>query len=164
MHDDSYIRGGGSVQIDPRRLGRGLAVAAVAVLAACTVVLAVVAATGHSGADALRRHGVPVQVSVTSCTGITSGIGMGAEYYQCQGRYELGGRTYESTIHGVRSQEPEGAVLSGVAVPGQPSTLSLRAGAQSSSLSRYVPAIVLGALTVVGAIGLAIWGSRRRLG
>lgn len=162
MHEDSYIRGGGPVRVDPRRLATRLAVAAVAVLGICSIALAVAASSDQSSAATLRRHGVAVAATVTSCTGITSGIGMGAEYYQCVGSYTLDGLTQQAVIHGSRAQLPRGAVVQALVIPGRPSTLSVPGAATSSSIGRYAPAIVLGGLAIAGGAGLAVRHARRR--
>ena len=162
MHEDSYIRGGGPVEIDARRLGRVLIVAVIALLALTGILLAVIEAGSQSGASSLRRHGVPVQATVSSCTGITSGIGMGAEYYQCRGTYSLSGQSPDAVIHGVRSQLPEGTLVDALVVPGRPSTLTARTAVPPPSAGRYVPSIVIGALAVAGAIGLGVREARSR--
>ena len=162
MDDDSYIRGGGSVQIDPRRLGWAAAVGVVVVLAVCSLILAVVVASGRPSGDSLRRAGVPVRVTVTSCTGITSGIGMGAEYYQCRGDYSLGGRSFAGVVHGLRAQLPQGTEMDALVIPGRPSTLSVPGAARSASGGGYMPAIVLGGLALAGAVGLVALRTRRR--
>lgn len=162
MTETSYIRGAAPVAVDPRRVSRLLGLALVALLAVSAIATAAVTAMGDSSAASLRRHGVPVRAAVTTCTGISSGIGMGAQYYQCRGRYSLGGRTFEAVIRGSRAQLATGTLVEAVALPGRPSSLSLPSVAAPSSSGSYTAPIVLGLLAVAGAAGLA--GRRWRSG
>ncbi len=162
MSEGNYIRGAGVVKVDPRRVGWVLAVAAVTVLAVSTVLVLVATTAGNSKASKLLRNGVPVQATVTRCTGITSGIGMGVEYYECRGTYTLDGATFDEVIHGSRDRMPAGQVVSALAIPGDPSSLGLPGAARSSSVGSYTVPIVLGAVTLAGAAGLVVW--RRRAG
>lgn len=156
MHQDSYIRGAAPNRIEPRRLGWGLALATVAALGLSAVLLAIMTASGHSSSAALRQRGVPVRATVTRCTGITSGIGMGAEYYQCRGSYTLTGRTFDEVIRGSRADLGVGAAVAALAVPGDPVSLSLPVVATSASTADYAASIVLGGLAVAGGVALLV--------
>lgn len=162
--EGSYIRGAGANSVDPRRVAWVLAVGAVVVLAGSTVVLFLFAASGDSSNARLRSRGVPVQATVTGCTGISSGIGMSVEYYTCKGSYTLDGASFEVDIRGSRAQMPPGRVVQAVAVPGDPASLSLPSYVRASDGSSYVAPAVLAALTVLGAAGLLVAGvgARRR--
>ena len=160
MTEGNYIRGAGAARVDPRRVGWILAVATLTVLAVATVFLSISTASSNSDASSLRRDGVPVQATVTRCTGITSGIGMGVEYYECRGDYTLGGETFNEVIHGSRSQLPVGQAVSALAIPGKPSSLGLPGAAGSSGGRSYAVPVGLGMVTVAGAAGLLLW--RRR--
>lgn len=156
-----YIRGGGGVGVDGGRLLRILALLVVAGLIALSAGLAVSASTNNSRADALRTRGVAVPVTVTGCLGISSGVGMGIEYWQCRGTYTLGGHSYQEVIGGSRSFLETGRVVPAVAVPGRPDLLSLKVPARrGSGLGAYTASMVVGALAAVLAAGLA-WDLRR---
>lgn len=155
-----YIRGGGGVRADGRTVMQVVAVVVLVAMAALGIGLAVGAAGSNSRLSALSSRGVPVEVTVTRCLGISSGVGMGIEYWQCRGAYSLGGRTYERVIGDSRNLLQAGQVLPGIAVPGRPDLLSLHRPAAPSGAGAYVPAILVGAVTAAGAVVLV--GFRRR--
>ncbi len=158
-----YIRGGGGgVGVDGRRVGRVLALVALIAMAALSVGLAVGGAANDSRQHALRSRGVPVEVTVTRCLGISSGVGMGIEYWRCSGSYTLGGHTYEQVIGGSRKLLESGRIVTAVAVPGHPDLLALRRPAAPSGIGSYLPAVIAGSVTAVGAL-VVVW-SRRRTG
>lgn len=161
MSEGSYIRGAGASPVDSRRVGLVAAWAGVALLALCTVFLAVHAASQHSTSDRLRSRGTAVQVTVTGCSGITSGIGFGVEYYDCQGSYLDGGVTRQALIHGSRVERQVGDVVQAVVVPGDPGTLTLASALARSSPTSWAAPLALGAATVVAAGCLAALASRR---
>ena len=104
-----YIRGGGGVDVNTGRLLRFLVVLCVLVLIALTVATAVSAANQNSRAAKLQSQGVPVDVTVTGCVGIDSGIAQAIQYYQCRGAYSVDGQRYNEVIGGVRSALPHRA-------------------------------------------------------
>lgn len=157
MSDGSYIRGGGGVRLNPAKVGWALAALALVGLIVSTVVLLWSAASNDARASRLRARGVPVEATVTSCAGISSGIGMAVEYYECRGRYTLAGTTQESVIRGSRRELSPGRSVAAVAVPGEPASLSLPGYGVSPSVGSYVPGIVVGSVTlVVAAAGVAV--------
>jgi Protein of unknown function (DUF3592) len=162
--DAGQVRGVSTKAADPGLvllIVAGLAVLVLLGLAAATTVSA---ANQNSNLDMLRRHGVPVQATVTACEGIGSGIGMGISYYDCRATYTLDGRSYNEIIGGSRSQLPVGQVVSAVAVPGHPSLLSTTSAVQKqpSHVSRYVTSIILWVVTVLGGLGVFLWWRRLR--
>jgi hypothetical protein len=161
MSEESYIRGAGATRVDGRRVGWVLAAVVVAGLAVATVAMFLVTASDRSRADRLRQHGVPVQATVTHCAGISSGIGMGVEYYECRATYTLAGDTAEAVLHGSRSQLPTGRVVDAVAVPGDPGSLSVPGAGGGGG--GWTGPIVLAVLTVLGVLGLVgAWRRARR--
>jgi hypothetical protein len=166
MSEGEYIRGGGGISVDADRVGLILAVAVLVALAVCTVWQALSTASDNARADRLRHSGVPVEITVTGCSGVSSGIGMGIEYYRCEGTYELNGAQLTGLIHGSQSLLATGRVVPGRAVPSDPTTLTLTGPGSSrpptSSVGSYTVSIVLGALTVVGAATLWFWRTRVR--
>ena len=162
MPEESYIRGAPAATIDPKRVGRVLAYLVVLALAGSAITLAVMASSTDSTASRLRHHGVPVQATVTGCVGISSGIGMGVEYYDCSGRYTLNGQSFVEVIHGSRANLTTGSVVLALAVPGDPATLALPGSVHSSSTGTWSAAIVLAVAAGIGAGWLAIVRIRRR--
>lgn len=159
MADGStYIRGASPKQVEGRRVLLVLAWAAAAVLITVAAYLTVDTHQHNSGNAELRQHGVAVRVTVTGCQGISSGIGMGIEYWDCTGAFTLGGRTYSEMIHNSRTQHPAGTELDGVVVPTDPSSVALRTAPDST----YVPAIVLWIVTVLVIFGIAFGAGRGR--
>lgn len=158
MEDGStYIRGAGANHVDPRRVLQVVAWSVTALLVALSVYLLVATADRNSANVQLRDHGVAVRVTVTSCTGISDGIGMGVEYWQCTGSFAVDGRTYTELINKSRLQHPTGETLAAVVVPSDPSSLALATSPDSS----YVPGIVVAAATLL-YIGVLIFWTRRR--
>jgi hypothetical protein len=160
----SYIRGGGGVEIDPRRIVRPLAAICILALAGLSIGLAVDAGNQNGRAATLRKHGVPVTVSVTGCLAVSSGIGMGVEYWQCRGDFSLGGHRYNEVIGGSRALLEPGRQVAALAVPGQPASLSTVASVaeKHSSFTPYVTPVVLGAVAVVWAGGWALRSGPRK--
>jgi hypothetical protein len=156
--DAGYIRGGGGVDINTGRLVRLLAALSAAVLIALTVGTAVSTASQNSRDDKFRTEGIPVDVTVTGCTGISSGIAQAVQYYQCRGTYTLDGQHYNEVIGGVRSQLPEGQTVHAVTAQGDPALVSTTGATQKGS---YTTSIVLGVLAVLLIGGLLLRPRRR---
>jgi hypothetical protein len=146
-----YIRGGGGVEVNTVRLVRFLVVLCVLVLMALTVVTAVSAANQNSRAAKLQSAGAPVDVTVTGCVGVSSGIAQAIQYYQCRGTYSVGGQRYNEVIGGVRSALPAGQRVRAITAKGDPALVSTVGAAKKSS---YAIPIVLGAVGVVLIVGL----------
>ena len=162
MPEESYIRGAPAATVDPRRVGRVLAYIVVLALAGTAIVLGVISASNDSAASRLKEHGVPVQATVTTCIGISSGIGMGVEFYNCSGRYTLNGQSFVEVIHGSRANLNPGTVVAALAVPGDPGSLALPGSAHSSSTGSWVATMVVGAAAVVGGVFVAVVTRRRK--
>lgn len=154
------LRGAG-VEVDGRRIGRLLLAAAVVGLALGAVVLGAATAKKNSELTALHAHGVEVAVTVTSCLGLAGGSGSNLAGYACDGRFELGGRTYEvsipgSSFHRVHSR------LTAVVDRGDPhlvSTPALLRNEHASAGAYLLPALLLLA-AVAGGISLVAWWKR----
>jgi hypothetical protein len=126
--------------------------------------LTVSAATHNSRQTELQQHGVPVEVTVTQCSGFGSGIGETVVSYICRGAFALGGHRYNEVIGGIRSVHPVGQKLQAVTVPSDPGLLTL-AGAvakKHSSWTSYIPPIIVGAVTAALALALVLWPKRRQ--
>lgn len=161
MPEESYIRGAPAATVDPRRVRRVLAYIVVLALAGSAIVLGLVSASNDSNASRLKHRGVPVQATVTRCLGVSSGIGMGVEYYSCSGSYTLNGQSFVEVIHGSRADLAPGTVVAALAVPGDPASLALPGSVHPAGIGSWVATSVLGAAAVAGGAGLLIVRRRR---
>jgi hypothetical protein len=118
-----YVRGAGVV-MDSRRTLRALVVVSVLVLATLTIVLTREAINANARISRLRQHGVPVDVTVTSCLGLASGSGITEAGYRCRGTFTLDGHHYNEVIAGTTDLRGAGETLHAVADPSDPAILS----------------------------------------
>jgi hypothetical protein len=161
----TYIRAGGGVQLNPRRIAGILVWLLVALLAGLAIYFAVTGAQQNSQLNALRQRGVPVQATVTGCRGISSGVGMGIEYWECRGSYTLDGHPFNAVINGSRQLLETGVQVPAIAVPARPDLLSTVASVRGShgSGTQYGAAVGLGvAAVLVGGGWLALRARKRR--
>jgi len=156
--DTGYIRGGGGVQVSAGRVVRFLAGAAAVVLIALAIATAVSAANQNSRAAKLRNNGIPVEVTITGCTGISSGIAQAVQYYQCRGTFTLDGQQYSEVIGGVRASLPPGQTVPAVTTRTDPALVTTVTTVKDGS---YIPTIVLGALGVMLMLWLVLRARRR---
>jgi len=160
-----FIRGSGGTEISGRRLFDVLAAACVAALVVVAALLSISAVHQANSSTLLHQRGVPVQVTVSGCLAISSGIGMGVEYWRCHGTYTLDGQRYDEVISGSRGLLEAGATVAAVAVPAHPGLLSTPQAAahHPSWWSRYLPpmAVGAGAVAVLG-VWLGVISRRRR--
>src|SRR5207249_1448379 len=98
-------------------------------LAVSAAALAISAGNENARASKLQQRGVPVAATVSGCSGISSGVGMAIEYWECRGTYTLGGQQYNEVIRGSRARLNPGQTVPAVAVPGEPTLLSTAAAA-----------------------------------
>ena len=156
-----YIRGGAGV-VDTRWLFRVLVGSAVVVLAVLVAVLTIQAVDKNSRIDNLRHRGVPVDVTVTDCLGILSGTGITVTSFQCNGSFELAGRSYHAVIDGSNANHAAGDVVKAIADPKHPTSVrsaSSLANAHSSWRVFIAPAVLF--LVLMLLIAGAAWRSRR---
>jgi hypothetical protein len=146
--------------MDARPVVRVILVGVLLALLTIIIALTISAARENARADTVRHRGVPVQVSVTGCQGISSGIGMGIEYWECRGTYHLAGRSYNEVMGGSRAHLQDGQTVSATAVPGRPGLLSTAKVGTYSDLAPYIAPIVLGALLLMSLVAV-LWWSRR---
>jgi hypothetical protein len=151
------------VTIHTRRVLGVVAALCVVVLLAFAVELTISAARGSERTTRLRHQGVPVEVTVTRCLGIGSGVGMGIEYWQCRGSYSLGGQTYNEVIHGSRSVLDTGQQIPAIAVPGQPTLLSTVASVAKphARWTLYVVPALLAVAAICLILGWVLLSRRR---
>jgi hypothetical protein len=118
-----YVRGAGVV-MDSRRTLRALVVVSVLVLATLTIVLTLEAINANARISRLRQHGVPVDVTVTSCLGLASGTGITEAGYRCRGTFTLDGPRHNELITGTSALRSTGETLHAVTDPSDPTILS----------------------------------------
>jgi hypothetical protein len=161
LGERTYIRAGGGVQLKPLRVAAVLVWLLVALLAGLAIYFAVTGAQQNSQLNSLRDRGVPVTATVTGCRGISSGVGMGIEYWECRGSYTLGVGAFDAVINGSRSLLERGTQVQAIAVPGRPDLLSTASSVRAAkgSGTQYGAAIGLGA-GAVAAAGSWLWVRR----
>jgi uncharacterized membrane protein len=155
----SYIRGAAADGIDGQRVVTVVAAAVLVIMLAVTAYLFSSTASANESAQDLARSGMVVAATVTGCEGISDGVGMGIEYYNCTAAVTAGGRTYEGLLHGSRRSRPTGSRVEAVMVPGDISTLTVdRPGTES-----YLSASIMAAVSVVLLVLLLVFLRGRRL-
>jgi len=153
------LRGAG-VDVDVRRAGRVIVGVALVALAVLAVVLFVAGAQKNAHITDLRQHGVPVDVTVTRCTGLLGGSGSNPVGYACRGTFAYGGHRYDVAIPG-DTLYASGARLAAVTVPGDTGLFSTAATVAAEHASWKVfllPAVLLGVLVVL--VGALVLGRR----
>lgn len=158
-----FIRGTSGRPAD----GRLVALIAVAVAAVAGGILTLYFATSALGSQTARARlasqGRPVEVVVTSCEAVSSGIGQLVQFYDCYGSYSIAGRTYEALIAGERSQLSPGQTLAAVGTPGPAPFLALPGGVPASGAD-WLPATATACVSgCLGLTSLSLWLRRRRL-
>lgn len=151
------------MDVDARRAGRLVVGVCLVALAVLVVVLFVAGANKNAQINNLRRHGAPVEITVTKCIGLLGGSGSNGAGYACTGTYTVGGRRYDEAIPG-NALLVTGAKLRGVTVRGDPTLVSTVVAVTTERASWrvfIVPTILLIILVLlVGTLVLR----RRRLG
>jgi hypothetical protein len=145
------------VEVDSRRVARGLIGACVVTLAAVTVVLFAAAVHKNAQITSLRRHGVPVEVTVSRCLGVLSGSGSNAAGYSCRGTFVLDGQRHRVTIPGDTLVAP-GTTIRMITVESDPGLVATihQVGREHPSPGVFVlPTVLLvGLATLVAAIAV----------
>jgi hypothetical protein len=154
------LRGAG-VDVDLRRVARWAGLLVLSALAVTVAALFVAGAHRNAQVTRLRRQGVPVQVTVTSCLGLLGGSGSNAAGYTCRGSFALAGRRYDEVIPGI-ALRPVGSTLSALAVPGDPALMApvSQVAAEHPSAKVYLLPGALAAVLALGA-GTVVLVSRR---
>jgi hypothetical protein len=155
------LRGAG-VDVDPRRAGQLVLGVVLVALAVVAVVLLVAGIQKNAQSDALKHHGVPVDVTVSGCSGLLGGSGSNGAGYRCKGSYTFEGRHYERDIPGSSLLEV-GTVIRGVTTPGDPGLLSTPAmvDAQQSSWRVYLAPAILFAVLAMAVVTVVLVRRRR---
>ena len=143
------------------RVAAVLSAVCVVTLIAITVLVGASTASANARTQRLRQHGVPVQMTVTGCLAISSGVGMGIEYWRCRGSYTLGSRTYTEVIGGERRLLETGEKVAAVADPANPSSVSVP-GALGRKHSYALTELLAGITVAWIAAGTAVAFLARR--
>ena len=159
LEEHSYVRGAGAEGVDGHKVLTIVAAAVLVVMLAVTAYLFSSTASANKSAEDLAQSGMAVTATVTGCQGISDGVGMGVEYYNCSAQVTAGGRTYEGVLHGSRVLRPVGSQVQAMMVPGDVSTLSIDR-VQSSS---YLAASIMAAASVVLLVVLLVFLRALRL-
>jgi len=80
-------------------------------LCVLTVALFVAAVNKDSAIVRLQQHGVPVEVTVTSCLGNLGGSGSNAASYTCSGTFSLDGHHQTDVIDGTTTFHRSGSTI-----------------------------------------------------
>jgi hypothetical protein len=158
----AYVRGAPGLAVGPRRIAWVVAGLGAAVLVFFVVVLTVSAIDEQSRTSRLRKVGVPVQATVTSCVGRASGTGITTIGYACRGVFTLAGVRHEAVIGRSSVLRAPGDVVPAVADPRDPSVL-VTARSVARPPSSWTPFIAPASLFVVLVAGVAIIVRRRGL-
>lgn len=97
---------GAAVEIDRRRVALVLGVVSALALVVAGAVLLAAGIRKNAQIDDLRAHGVPVVVTVTTCTGQVAGSGSNPVGYTCRGTFRFGGRLVEDQLPGTEGHTP----------------------------------------------------------
>jgi hypothetical protein len=151
---------GATVEVDPRRVARSVAVSCLIALLVATVALTVAGVRKNDQVTELRDHSVGVAVTVTTCRGLLGGSGSNPVGYTCKGTYLVGGHRYDQTLPTNVLYAPGTRVALVVAAddPDLLSTRELVAAERPSWLVYRVPAV----LFVVLVVALVVLARRRR--
>jgi len=148
---------GPAVQVDARRAARVVVVAVLVGLCVLTVALFVAAVNKDSAIVRLQQHGVPVEVTVTSCLGNLGGSGSNAASYTCSGTFSLDDHQTD-VIDGTTTFHRSGSTIAAVTDPSDPADLATATTVATThrSGSAYVVPIIL-AVVLVLLIALVVW-------
>lgn len=150
----STLRGAGVGEVDGRRVRRAVVIACALVLAVVAASLFVAGARKNDEITSLRRDGVPVVVTVTSCMGLLGGSGSNAAGYTCRGRFMLDGHRHVDTIPGDLDRPP-GTKVHAVSLASDPGLLATADQLSTEHASARVYLLPSG-LVLVLAVAVAV--------
>jgi hypothetical protein len=108
----------------------------------------------------LQHQGVPVDIIVSGCLGVSSGSGSTPASWTCTGSFSVGGHRHKEVIGGVSTFQPVGRHIDGVTVPNNPSLLSTAQAVAHEHPSKSV--FVVPVVLLVVLVFLAAWLVRIR--
>ncbi|MDA8147461.1 MAG: hypothetical protein M0Z93_01605 [Actinomycetota bacterium] len=148
------LRGAG-VEVDGRRVGLLVLTVIGAAILVAALATAFAGYEKNSQVQALRTHGVGVEMTVTHCLGLMGGSGSNLVGYDCNGTYSFGGRRYRASIPGTADHAP-GSSVRGVVDGNDPALFSTPTalGAERASPRVFVlpGALLVGALLIGGLV------------
>jgi hypothetical protein len=145
---------GASVAVDARVVGRVVGAICLAALVVIAAVLFIAGAHKNGQITGLEQHGVPIEDTVVTCSGLLGGSGSNPVGYRCWGTFTVDGHRYTKDIPGnvLRSAGAKVRVIADTEDPGLITTPSLLASEHASPGVFILPAILLG--VVVGSVGV----------
>jgi hypothetical protein len=152
---------GADVAVDVRRVGQIVTGVVALGLAVLVVLLFVAGARKNAQITTLRAHGVDIEASVTSCSGLLGGSGSNAAGYVCTASFRYAGHHYVETIPGNTLHAP-GTTVRLVIEPTNPtllSTVQLLETEHSSPDVFILPTVLL--LVLGGTVALTLTLRRR---
>jgi len=140
-----------------------VAVVCVVALAALGVTLFAVGAHKNAQITLLRQQGAPVEVHVSTCTGLLGGSGSNLAGYACSGTFSFEGHRYSEALPGTNDYA-DGSTARFVAAPGDPPLLgTVRAVATERTSARvYIAPAVLALVAIALAVVLLVTRRPRR--
>lgn len=154
------------MEVDARK-ARWVALALVLVtLLVLGVVFTIAGIRKNDQIQELRTHGVPIDVTVTSCVGLLGGSGTNFVGYSCTGAYTVGGKRYSELLPG-SAPHARGAVIHAVVVPSDPALISTAAlvSTERPSWGVFVlPLVFFMTVVLASAFSLAAIRPRRQRG
>lgn len=159
-----YIRGGGGITAEPKRVIRITALIMISALAVLTVALTVAAVRDNSKIRGLQSRGVVTPVQISSCLALASGTGITESGFTCSGTYAFRGVTRTSVVLGVVRQLAPGTMLVGVVDAAHPDIVATQptvANAAPYARAFIPPGASMAAMAL---IALALRTAQRRRG
>lgn len=154
---------GASVDVDPRRVAKFAIVLCWVALVVLVVVFFVIGIHKNAQINSLKQHGVAVEDTVDSCSGLLGGSGSNPAGYRCWGTFTINGHRYTEDIPGNVLRTP-GSKVAAVADPTQPgliTTTSVLADERASASVFIVPTVLLIALLLLtGTLAMRSRSSR----
>jgi hypothetical protein len=146
---------GAAVAVDAQRVMQFLLILFLTAWAALAVTLFVAEVHTNAQISDLQQHGVPVEVTVGTCSGQLGGSGSTAAAYICKGRFSLGGQRYNDTIPGVDFRAP-GTTIQLVTAKDNPGLIatSRQVRSERDSMRRFIlpTALLVGLMTLVAEV------------
>jgi len=132
------------------------AVTALVVFALIIVVSFISATNDNATIQRLKTHGIPVNVTVTSCIGNIGGSGSNSAGYTCRGVYHVGADRFDEIIGSMTNFSAPGTSVSGEVDPAKHGTVELASAVRGSTASAgaFVPPGLMCALLIILAMAL----------
>jgi hypothetical protein len=152
---------GGSVSVDARRVRQVIVGLCMIALAALVIIFTIVGVNKNSQINRLHHDGVPINVTISGCSGLLGGSGSNVAGYACNATYSVHGHRYSEPLPGTSFYKP-GATVHAVVVPSDPalvSPVSVESNQHASASVFIVPGVLLVVLVLLAA--LVLWLRRR---